>query len=202
MITPPYCSSHAHVRSRNALAEVVAGQAFLRELPLDHVLRRDPRVVVPRLPEAGRRASGASGSRVLDRRIERVPHVQLARDVGRRERDRAWLAREVDVGVVEAFGLPCLLPARLDALRPVEGSMDRPVRSGSDYATRYSRIPLARSSPSGRSVFSARARRVRAAPPAPSGTGSPGSRRPARGCPTGRGSRARAGRWPATPRVS
>ena len=53
----------------------------------------------------------------------RTPLVegQLAGDVGRRVRVDVGLARRVGVGVVEALGLPGLLPALLDAARVVAG---------------------------------------------------------------------------------
>src|SRR6478672_7849623 len=70
--------------------------------------------------------------------------MQVARHVRRRMRDREALTRVVGLGVVEALGLPCLLPALLDPVRVVqrlhqEGIVvlpTSPVRGGSSGAIR------------------------------------------------------------------
>src|SRR5690242_21294528 len=46
--------------------------------------------------------------------------MQVARHVRRRMRDREALTQVVGLGVVEALGLPCLLPALLDPVRVVQ----------------------------------------------------------------------------------
>ncbi len=102
-------------------AEVVPAEPFLRELALDDVLGRDSRVVVARLPERVEAAHAViADEEVLDRRVHPVPHVQVAGDVRRRDRDHERRALGVRLGLVEALGLPRLLPARFDAFRLVQ----------------------------------------------------------------------------------
>jgi hypothetical protein len=58
---------------------------------------------------------------VLDRAVERVPHVQLARHVRRRHADDVRVvATLAGAGPVEPLLLPGPLPALLDTLRAVE----------------------------------------------------------------------------------
>ena len=101
--------------------DVLAGAPFLRELLLDDVLRRDPRMVVARLPERVEAAHAMpADEHVLDRAVERVAHVQPARDVrGRNTDDVRLVAASADSGRVQARTLPGLLPARLDGIRVV-----------------------------------------------------------------------------------
>ena len=103
-------------------AEIVAREPLARERLLDDGLRRDARVVVARLPERVEALHAMPADEdVLERPVQRVPHVQLAGDVRRRDADDvrvvAALARARGV---QALLLPRLLPAGLDAFRPVE----------------------------------------------------------------------------------
>ncbi len=102
-------------------ADVVAREPLLRERLLDDVLRRDARVVVPRLPERVEPAHAVPADQhVLQGAVQRMADVQVAGDVRRRHADheRSLVAR-AGAGRVQAFGLPRLLPARLDAARCV-----------------------------------------------------------------------------------
>ena len=103
-------------------AEVVAGQPLFRQLTLDDVLRRDAGVVVSGLPEDREPAHPVpADEQILDRRVQRVPHMQVAGHVRRRDRDHEGLALGIRLGLVEALLFPGLLPARFDALGRVEG---------------------------------------------------------------------------------
>jgi hypothetical protein len=103
-------------------AELLARGALERELLLDDVLCGDPRVVVARLPERVVALHPVpADEEVLDRAVERVPHVERARDVRRRHGDDVRLVAPLArAGAVEPFRLPALLPALLDAFRSVE----------------------------------------------------------------------------------
>ena len=89
----------------------------LRQLTLDHHLRRDARVVGAGLPQYVL-ALHARVTRedVLQRIVERVAHVQRARDIGRRNDD--GIGRSVSplgpAGAKRARGLPLLADAPLD----------------------------------------------------------------------------------------
>ena len=103
--------------------DLLTRATLLRERSLDDVLRRDARMVVAGLPERVEAAHPVpADEHVLDRAIECVTHVQVAGDVGGRDADdvRLVVAR-AGAGRIQAFGLPCLLPARLDAARVVAG---------------------------------------------------------------------------------
>ena len=79
--------------------EVVARLALARELPLDDDLRRDARVIDARLPQRVVAAHAVpADEHVFDGRHERMPHVQRARDVGRRHRDAVDRALVVGIG--------------------------------------------------------------------------------------------------------
>ena len=97
-------------------AEVVPRQAFLFELPLDHDLRRDPRMVDAGHPERVVALHPlVAAEHVLERRPAGVAHVERAGDVRRRDGEgvglpsvaRLFRSRE------EPRGLPELVPARL-----------------------------------------------------------------------------------------
>ncbi len=102
--------------------EIVAGQPLSRELLLDDVLGGDPGVVVAGLPEGVVAHHPVPADQaVLDRPVERMPHVELAGDVRRRHADDVGLvAAAAGAGRVEALGLPGLLPALLDAVGAVQ----------------------------------------------------------------------------------
>ena len=99
-------------------ADVVAALLLaLAQLALDHHLGRDARVVGAGQPHGvvGRHAPPA-GEDVLDRVAERVPHVQRAGHVGRRDDDRERSLGGGRVGVEIAARHPLGVPARLDFL--------------------------------------------------------------------------------------
>ena len=95
--------------------EVAARDAFLRQLTLDHHLRRDAGVIAARLPQhrATRHAMKADQG-VLDGVVEGMAHVQAAGDVRRRD-DDAVGAR---VRIVARRKEPAFLP------QPVELGLD------------------------------------------------------------------------------
>ena len=158
MIVPPYWRSQSQTQLDERLAaELLARLALALELLLDHVLRRDARVVVARLEEA----------------VEAL-HAVPATSASASESRSAWpmcsspvtfgggcattkVGRRAGSGGVETLVLPGLLPALLDALRLVEG-LHQPIlvrrkpptlrsnspgragpqiRSGSDYGANY-----------------------------------------------------------------
>ena len=129
--------------------EVAVVDPLVGEEANHDALQRDRRVVVARLPESVEVAHAVpADERVLARGVQGVTHVQPAGDVRRRQADHERLARVVGLGVVEALGLPRLLPAFLDALglvkrvhqqafrvADVRGRGGRRVRSRSDYGS-------------------------------------------------------------------
>ena len=78
-------------------------------------------MVVAGLPERVEAAHPVpADEHVLDRAIECVTHVQVPGDVRGRDTDDVCLVvARAGAGRVQAFGLPKLLPARLDAARVV-----------------------------------------------------------------------------------
>ena len=89
-MVPPLSAFHAHTFSMNFVAaELVAvGLLPLHQLALDHHLRGDAGVVGARLPQHVLAAHALEAAQhVLQRVVERVPHVQRARHVGRRDDD-------------------------------------------------------------------------------------------------------------------
>ena len=119
-MSSPYSSTHSQTRSTNASRPISSRRAaLLLELALDHPLRGDPGVV---LAEDPLRALPAHARHpdldVLDRRVQRVAHVEVAGHVRRRHRDREVLVRR-------ALGLgmedPGLVPAREHARLDVGG---------------------------------------------------------------------------------
>ena len=118
MIVRPVFSSHSHVQLDERLATDVLSRApLLRELLLDDVLRGDPGVVVAGLPEGVEPAHAVPARQdILDRAVQGMPHVQLARDVrGRDADDVGPVAARARAGRVQALALPGRLPARLGA---------------------------------------------------------------------------------------
>ncbi len=95
--------------------------ALAREELFDRRLRRDAGVVVARLEEHVVALHPPRPAHdVAHGELQRVADVQLAGHVGRRVRVDVRRARRVDVGGVQAFGFPGLLPALLDAVGRVE----------------------------------------------------------------------------------
>ena len=118
MILPPYSRSHSQTRASNASRpRSWRVLPWVAQMLLDRVLGRDARVVVAGLEEDVEPLHPLHAAEgVAERELERVAHVQLARHVGRGMRVDEGGPRRVGVGVVEAFLLPGLLPALLDAL--------------------------------------------------------------------------------------
>ena len=83
------------------------------QLTLDHHLRGDSRMIGARLPQGVESAHAVvAGQRVHDGVLERMPHVQRAGDIGRRDDDgkgRTLAARREETG-----GFPPRIDARLD----------------------------------------------------------------------------------------
>src|SRR5207247_860443 len=115
-----WCSCHS--TSRSEIAERSCGPQLTRpgarELPLDHVLGGDGRAVV-----AGEEQHLVAGhplvprQQVVERRLQRVSHVQLAGDVRRGEAHGERLLVREWVGDEQAVGLPARVPTGLDGLR-------------------------------------------------------------------------------------
>ncbi len=97
-------------------SDLLAGRALADELLLDHVLRRDPGVVVAGLPERVEAAHAVpADEHVLERAVERVAHVERARHVGRRDADHERLVpARAGARPVVALLLPGALPALLE----------------------------------------------------------------------------------------
>jgi len=95
----------------------VARGSLLLELALDHDLGGDAGVIGAGLPQGVETAHAViARQRVHQRVLERVAHVQRARDVGRRQQD----AEAVGIGFVEAgLEIAALLP------NPVPTAFDR-----------------------------------------------------------------------------
>ncbi len=103
---------------KTVAAQLLFGRTLAGELLLDHVLGRDRRVVVAgqeqnllpiHAPEAR--------NQVIDRGLQRVAHVELARDVGRRKAHGELRLVAVWVRDEQCVGLPARVPAGLDGLR-------------------------------------------------------------------------------------
>ena len=100
-------------------AQIVAAQAFLlAQLLLDAHLRGDARVILPGQPE--RRVALhplVAGQDVLQRRVQRVAHVKLPRDVGGRHDDGEGFLLGVDLPLEEAAVHPEIVDLFLDLFR-------------------------------------------------------------------------------------
>src|SRR5436190_9976672 len=112
--------------------ELVAVDALGPQLLLDHRLGGDPGVVGAEDPERVPPPHPVeAGQRVLDRAVERVPHVEGAGDVRRRDRDRVVLAgRTGRLGVEVAALEPAVEDPRLDLSRLVAGAFLEPSAKG------------------------------------------------------------------------
>ena len=102
-------------------AELIAVRSLLAELPLDLRLRRDTRVVAARDPHrvVALHAMVADED-ILQRIVERVAHVQLARDIRRRDNHAVRLLALIHLRVEELVLLPELIPFLLERLRIVD----------------------------------------------------------------------------------
>jgi len=120
----------------NTLEEAVAAQVVARlalglELALDHDLRCDTGMVGARHP-VGIVAlhAVAADQDVHEGLLEGMPHVQRARDVGRRELDaiglRTGIARMAEIAALLPFGIPASLNAvRVEAFVEFHGGEKR-----------------------------------------------------------------------------
>ena len=118
LLAPP-----PHALVERLAADLLAARPLGLERLLDLGLRRDPGVVGAEDPLGAVTAHAVKADQgVLDGPVERVAHVQRARDVGRRDGDRVVLGRR-------ALGLgmeqPRLHPAREDARLGVGGLVAR-----------------------------------------------------------------------------
>ena len=117
-MVPPLSAFHAHTFSTKLLAADRAAVLLpLHHLPLDHQLRGDAGVVRARLPQHVLAAHALEAAQhVLQRVVERVPHVQRARHVGRRDDDAVGLGLgALGPAGLEGFGLhPLVVDARFD----------------------------------------------------------------------------------------
>ena len=88
-MVPPDCSFHCQTRSTNSSRREVGALLALRvELALDDHLRGDAGVIRAGLPQRVVAPHAVvAGERVHQRVLERVPHVQRAGDVRRRDDD-------------------------------------------------------------------------------------------------------------------
>ena len=107
----------------DALDEVIAPEVVARfalgfELALDDHLGGDAGMVGARLPQRVVALHAViAGERVHERVLERMPHVQAAGDVRRRDHDAVRRALAGRAEVPAAF--PGFVPARLDGVRVV-----------------------------------------------------------------------------------
>ena len=101
-------------------AELIAVRALLAELALDLCLRRDAGMVAARDPDRVVALHAVVADQdVLQRVVERVAHVQLARDIRRRDDHAVRLLALVDLCVEELVLLPELIPLLLKRLRVI-----------------------------------------------------------------------------------
>ena len=106
-----------HSRSERVPPELLFRHSFCRQLLLDHVLRRDRRVVGAReVKDLVARHPAIARADVLHRVVERVTHVQSAGDVRGRQADGVLRFLAVGVGREQAVGLPSRVPAGLYGL--------------------------------------------------------------------------------------
>ena len=96
-------------------AELVAIGALFVELAFDHHLRGDAGVIHARLPQRVAAAHALEpDEHILQRVVERVAHVQRARDVGRRDDDGVGLAGVGAPGGKRALFFPALVMRAFD----------------------------------------------------------------------------------------
>src|ERR1700722_9112169 len=98
-------------------AELMSVLAFLREILLNRVLRCDARVIGAGKPERVVTLHPARAhDDVLQRDVERVPEMELAGDIGRRNNDREDFARARGIGREVAEVDPQLKPSLFSGL--------------------------------------------------------------------------------------
>ena len=111
----PLVSFQSQTWATKFLRQVVAGEAGFLQLPLDHDLRGDARVVGARHPERVLALHPVvAHQRVHDGVLEGVAHVQRARDVGRRQLDAERRLGGIERRLVDAALFPERAPMRLD----------------------------------------------------------------------------------------
>ncbi len=98
-IVPPECSFQAQTRFRNSSrpSSRRLGSCFSDQLPLDKALGCDARVVRPRLPKHVAPAHALEPRQhILQRVVQRMPHVKRTRHVWRGNHNRKGLGFGVD----------------------------------------------------------------------------------------------------------
>ena len=101
-------------------AELIAVRALLAQRALDLRLRRDAGVIAARDPDRVVALHAVVADQdVLQRVVERMAHVQLARDIRRRDDHAVRLLALVDLRVEELILLPELIPLLLKRLRVI-----------------------------------------------------------------------------------
>ncbi len=112
-----------HARDERLASDVAAVLALAGELALHHQLRRDAGVVGAGQPQRRQAAHALPADDDVDLGVlQHVSHVEVAGDVGRRQRDGKGLARLVRrrrFDVEELFVDPVLGPARFNRARLV-----------------------------------------------------------------------------------
>ena len=109
-------------------AEIAPALALEGELALDDHLGRDAGVIHAGLPERCVAPHAVEADqRVLDRVVERVPHVQAAGDVRRRHDDAIGRRVRIGRGPEKTAGLPQAVPPGLDLGRSVGLVQHRPI---------------------------------------------------------------------------
>ena len=105
-------------RGKTLASQLLFGRAFASELLLDDVLGCDRRVVVARQKQhlLPRHALEAR-DQVVDRCLQRMAHMKLARDVGRRKAHRELRLVAGRVRHKQRVCFPARVPAGLDGLR-------------------------------------------------------------------------------------
>jgi hypothetical protein len=104
-----------HAGDEVLAAQFLARQALVLQLALHHDLRGDARVVGARHPQRVVAAHAVvARQRVHDGLVERMAHVQRARDVGRRQLDRERRLGRIQRRLVDAALFPQRRPAGFD----------------------------------------------------------------------------------------
>ena len=176
MMVPPYCRRHSHTRltnssrPRSSLVRPSARSIFSTTFCVAM-----PAWSVPGSQQAFLAQHAAvAGEDVLDGVVERVPHVEHAGDVRRRDDDGVRRPLRIGLGVEEMLVEPVLHPARLDGGRlEARGLLQVVVHQASLVAGGSSIARPARAAPSKKERPSPEERLAAEAPQSSSGTSPP-----------------------------